>query len=148
MKKIFFLMLIISMFLNCDELEKNFNYIEVTVTGIAQVVVFDTEKNTMYMDKPVAGEPVEMKLVKAGGERVEETGITGADGKTSITAKFNLYKEQPIEFVGKPVNYPEQVASVNLTWEEVDKTAFGNGMGEPRTASRELILTFGKPITN
>lgn len=140
LKYIIVILLMIS-FSACEEVEKDFIYIEVTVTGVVEIVVL--ENNTLMMDKPVAGEPVEMKLIKAGGERLEEIGTTGNGGTTSITTVFNLYKEQPIEFIAKLVNYPEEIKKDILTWEVADRNAIRNKKGEPRKLTHKLQLTFG-----
>lgn len=142
--KIVYVLVLLLLF-SCEEVEKNFNYIEVTITGEATVVKM--EDNVLLLDHGIAGEPVEMTLVKAGGERVDDTGITGTEGQTSITAKFNLYKEQPIEFIAKPVNYPDKIQSIKFTWDEAESIAI-SAEGKPRTASKTLHLYFGIPIAN
>lgn len=130
-------------FLSCEEVEKNFDYIQVTVTG--SVVAVRLEDNTLIMDEFVSAIPVDMALVKAGGERFQEIGTTGNDGTTSITTVFNLYKEQPIEFIARLVNHPEQIKSQKLTWEEALEVSTGDGTGSPRTASYKFVLYFGIP---
>ena len=131
---------------SCEEAEKTFNYIEVTITG--EAILVELEGDILIMDRGLEGEPVEMSLVKAGGERFDDTGTTGFGGITSITTTFNLYKEQPIKFIARPVNYPELLQSVYFTWEEAESIAGGGGLGQPRTASKKLSLIFGVPVDN
>lgn len=139
-KFIFFILILISVS-GCEELEKHFNYINVTITGKVVVFEYKDEYNLNY----VVGEPVEMSLIKAGGERVQETGTTGNDGATSITATFKLYKEQPIEFFAQVVNHPNLFDSTKLTWEQADGDAAGDGIGEARTAEYYYYFEFEIP---
>jgi hypothetical protein len=86
-----------------------------------------------------------MELVKAGGERLHEIGTTGSDGSTSITTVFNLYKEQPIEFIAKLVNSPDQLKKEKLTWEQADGMAISQDEKGPRTMSYTFTVIFGMP---
>ena len=143
LNKCIFCILILISFIRCEEVEKDFNYIQVTATG--KVFTVFLENNTLYMDKIIAGVPVDMELVKAGGERLHEIGTTGSDGSTSITTVFNLYKEQPIEFIARLVNSPDQIKKDKLTWDQADEFASDDGKGSLRTMRYTLNVTFGIP---
>ena len=77
-------------------MDETFNYVKVEVK--ATVEVLGQTNAGLLANKHIAGESVEMRLIKAGGESIQEIGVTGADGITQIWASFNLYREQPIEF--------------------------------------------------
>lgn len=125
-------LLAVSLFFSCDIVDEYFNYVVVTVHATVQIT-FD-ENNDGFPESVLKNEAVELSLVKDGGERVEETGITdNNNAETSITGVFNLYKEQPIVFTAKPVNYPTLIKKETLSWETVDKWAEGDGKKEPRT---------------
>ncbi|MFC0875811.1 hypothetical protein ACE01N_04410 [Saccharicrinis sp. FJH2] len=144
MQKIILVFFTAILLFSCGETEESFNYIQVTVTGTVTLV--QREDNVYKMDEPYAGEPVNMSLIKAGGERFQETGSTGSEGETSITTVFNLYKEQPIEFIAVPVNYPELAKSGTLTWEQADKLAYDSGQpSKLRTLSHEIWVIVGIP---
>lgn len=140
MKKITLSILVLLLFIRCDEVADKFNYIEVTVTGKVAVMYFEVETNTILADERIAGTPVKMSLIKAGGERVEDTGVTDVQGSTSITATFNLYKEQPIAFKAIMENEPFSYNSKELTWEQAENAAIGDGIKNPRTAAMELYV--------
>ena len=140
MKKIVLLLFVFSFFIRCDEVADKINYIEVTVTGKVAVMYYEVATNTILADERIAGTPVKMSLIKAGGERVEDTGITDGQGSSSITATFNLYKEQPIAFKAIMVEEPFSFNSKELTWEQADKAAIGDGIKNPRTAAMELYV--------
>lgn len=145
MRKASIILLVIVCLCACEEADETFNYIQVTVTGNVSVVQY-IDDHAYDLDKPIAGEPINMMLIKAGGERLEETGTTGTGGKTSITTVFNLYKEQPIEFFATPVNHPEQARSGKLTWELADELAGGSGhSSELRTLNYEIYIVVGIP---
>lgn len=140
MKKTALLIFMILLLVHCDEVLEKFNYIEVTVTGKVGVVYFDVATNTIHADDPISGTPVKMSLIKAGGERVEDTGITDAYGGTSITGTFNLYKEQPIAFKAIMEEEPFSYDSKQLTWDEVEGFATGDGIKTPRKASKTMYI--------
>ena len=98
-------------FNGCDLFEESFNYIVVTVH--LTVDVLDGEP----------GMAVKMAAQKAGGELIQETGTLGNSQTTSLTAVFNLYREQPIEVRADLVGYPTIWAYKNLFWETVEKDA-------------------------
>jgi hypothetical protein len=144
MQKIILVFFTAIFLLSCEETEESFNYIQVTITGTVSVVKIVDD--VLELDNPVAAEPIEMTLIKAGGERFHETGTTGTGGKTSITTTFNLYKEQPIEFIAVPVNYPELAKSGTLTWEQADKLTYDSGQpSKLRTLSHEIWVIVGIP---
>ena len=140
MKKIVFLIFTFILLVRCDEVLDKINYIEVTVTGKVAVMYFDVPTNTILADERIAGTPVKMSLIKAGGERVEDTGTTDIQGSSSITATFNLYKEQPIAFTAIMVEEPFSYNSKEITWEQAENAAIGDGIKKPRTAYMEIYL--------
>ncbi|MFB6317754.1 hypothetical protein [Saccharicrinis sp. FJH54] len=142
MQKITLVFFTAILLLSCGETEESFNYIQVTITGTVSVVkIID---GVYELDNPVAAEPIDMTLIKAGGERFQETGTTGTGGKTSITTTFNLYKEQPIEFIAVPVNHPEEAKSGKLSWEKANDLADDSGdLSKLRTLSYEIYVVVG-----
>ncbi len=133
--------LILIAFVSCEVVD-NINYIQVTITGQAFVRQIDKSDPKSY--KPVEGVPVEMELVKAGGERFQKTGITGSNGSTSITTVFNLYKEQPIEFKARLINSPDQFLKTKLAWKDADYYAQMDDSGH-RILQWELNVHFDIP---
>ena len=91
---------------------ENQNYIVVTVNA-EMCVINDT------FETYLVGEPIDIKIIKAGGERFEGTPSTGANGCTSAHANFNLYKEQPIVAQAYPTYHPELYQEKTLPWEVV-----------------------------
>ena len=140
MKQIVILIFTFLLLIRCDEVLDKINYIEVTVTGKVAVMYFDVATNTILADERIAGTPVNMSLIKAGGERVEDTGITDGQGSSSITGTFNLYKEQPIAFKAVMEEEPYSFNSKEITWEQADQAAIGDGIKKPRTAYMEMYL--------
>ena len=137
MKKIILFVLLTILFPRCEEVKENFNYVVVTVTGIVTFSITDAGNSTSY----ISGQPIEMSLIKAGGERINEVGVTGKDGRTSITGVFNVYKEQPVEFKAKSVNYPSHYNSCKTSWDFIDMNAENNETG-PRTFSTKRYFYF------
>lgn len=124
---------------------EEFNYIVVSVFGEVQVGNYDFASSEWKGN--VIGEQVEMSLIKAGGERIEEIGTTGSSyGETSIHGVFNLYKEQPIEFKARLVNYPAVYGSTKVEWNDIERTATINGDGKPRTNSVKLFIALKIPV--
>jgi hypothetical protein len=101
---------------------------------------FDVASNTILADERIEGTPVKMSLIKAGGERVEDTGITDVQGSTSITATFNLYKEQPIAFKAIMEEEPFAYNSKEISWEQAENAAIGDGIKNPRTTAMEIYM--------
>jgi hypothetical protein len=122
---IFFIVILLC---RCEEIDKNFNYVLVTVA--LDVAVF----NDRNEQKPVVGESVSMLIQKAGGEKVEGIGTLGSGGITSISGTFKLFKEQPIVVSAFLVSNSEKSSSGTLTWEQVDLMATDQKDG-PRTYS-------------
>jgi len=140
MKKIVLSLFTFLLLIRCEEVLDKINYIEVTVKGKVAVLYLDVATNTILVDEGVAGVPVKMSLIKDGGERVEETGITDNSGKTSITATFKLYKEQPIAFKAIMEEEPFSFNSKEITWEQVDKVATGDGVKNPQEATMSMNI--------
>ena len=112
--------------------------------GTVQVGKYDFDKSEWK--GVVEGEAVEMSLIKAGGERVDETGTTGTNtGETTIHAVFHLYKEQPIDFKAKLVSNPMIVGSKRVEWDEVRRTARYNGEKDPRTNAVDFFIALKIP---
>ena len=107
-------------FNGCDLIDESFNYIVVTVQ--LTVNVLDGEP----------GMAVKMAAQKAGGELIQETGTLGNSQTTSLTAVFNLYREQPIEVRADLVGYPTIWAYKNLFWETVEKAKLNEKAFEKR----------------
>ena len=106
MKKIILFVLLTTILSGCDEVEESANYVVVTVTGTAHIWM---NGNVGELSKDLSDEPIEMSLIKAGGERVDDIGVSGSSGLTTLTAVFNVYKEQPVEFRAKSVNHPSHL---------------------------------------
>ena len=80
----------------CEEMEAltKPDYITVTVVCYVSVKATYAEYDTM----PVVSALVRVRIVKAGGERVEENVDSDPNGNCkSVTATFKLYKEQNID---------------------------------------------------
>ncbi len=133
MKKIILLVLLATLFPGCEEVEENFNYVVVTVTGRAHIWWNKDEKVSIDL----SDQPIEMSIIKAGGERVDDIGVSGSNGITTLTAVFNVYKEQPVEFKAKSVNYPTHYGSDKVYWDYIDKNAEKT---EPRTLNVSFIV--------
>lgn len=143
MRKIILLLLPLLSCSACEELEE-FDYVVVTVTGTVQVAFYDFE-NAAWGDA-IPGEAVEMVLIKAGGERVEETGTTGGgEGMTSIHASFNLYKEQPIDFKAKLLSNTMIIGSDRVTWEYVNSNRRYGGKNQPDICTARLFIPLKVP---
>jgi hypothetical protein len=99
----------------CEEVEELFNYIVVTVNVHAY--------SKWTFDEPAKAQPINICVQKAGGEKVEERLVTNNDGYTSLTAVFNLYKEQPIEASACLFLFPECCDYASITWEDVSMRA-------------------------
>ena len=111
----------------CEELEKLLDkpdYIFVTVYCKVKVVIHN-DSDTSF---PAEGVFLEVEIIKAGGERLSEYRLTGANGVTTgVTEGFKLYREQPITCIAN-VNlesvedYPEYTfnsASHTISWNEI-----------------------------
>ena len=103
-------------FCSCELLDKEFDYIQVTVDLV--VYVSDVESHEY-----IEGESVKMLIQKDGGEKVDGVGTTGSDGKTQTTGIFKLYREQPIVASAYVVGDPDSYKEKTLTWETVDSNA-------------------------
>ena len=142
MKKTILVLILTFLFLSCTKQPPQFNYIVASVAGWVKVLKFDESSSEW---KLVDGEGVEMALIKAGGETVDGIGITYG-GETTITAVFNLYKDQPIEFKAKLVNHPAVSGYSILEWDTVDFLAKPLGPNEPRAYSHKLAFVLRIPI--
>lgn len=105
---------ILTFLIRCEEVKSS--HVNVTVT--VWIRIYDSQEHK----KPLVGVPVFVSIIKDGGERFEDTVVTGNDGITEITGiAFDLWREQPIVVCVTPENLPQQCSS--LTWEEVDVAA-------------------------
>jgi hypothetical protein len=137
--KILALFLLSSLVIHCDdETEKLFNYVMVTVNLTAVVHEGEHDGN------PLSDEEVRLLIVKDGGERIDEIGVTDADGTTSALATFKLYKEQPIEACISLVALPDVYRCETITWQVVDAGATESG-GE-RNYNWDLTLSLVYPL--
>ena len=116
----------------CDELEElnKPDYINVIVYCDVNAVLFPKMEN---MDDPQTLPAkflqLNVEIIKAGGEKVQDTVSSYADGKTSsVYASFKLYREQPINCIANVVmesankNYPNYTFnsdSKTITWNEI-----------------------------
>jgi len=103
-------------FSSCELLDKELNYIQVTVDLFVYVRDVDSQE---YIE----GESVKMLIQKDGGEKIDGVGTTGSDGKTQATGIFRLYREQPIVASAYVVGDPDSYRAKTLTWETVDLNA-------------------------
>jgi hypothetical protein len=108
-----------SFFSGCNEIEEFFgpstetqDYIVVTVN--AEVCVIDD-----FLQIPKADCPIDIRIIKAGGERFEGVPMTNSKGCTSAHATFNLYNKQEIVAKVYPTYYPELYQEQTLPWEVV-----------------------------
>lgn len=113
-----FLFILLS-FSGCEEIDRFIgpgtetkNYIVVTV--IAEICVINDTFQTYLVD-----EPVDVKIIKSGGERFQGTPSTNNEGCTSAQASFDLYKEQSIVVKAYPTYYPYLYKEKTLPWEVV-----------------------------
>lgn len=104
----------------CTEVEdiigpgiENQEYIAVTV--IAQMCIINDTFQTYLVN-----EPVDIKIIKDGGERFEGVPSTDANGCTSAHATFNLYNKQSIVAKAYPTYYPYLYQQKTLPWEVVE----------------------------
>ena len=141
MKKIILFVLLATLLSGCDEVAESFNYVVVTVTGTAHIWINEFVENK-EVSKDLSDEPIEMSLIKAGGERVDDIGVSGSSGLTTLTAIFNVYKEQPVEFKAKSVNHPSHLGSDKVSWDYIDKNAKtpDNNKTGPRILKVGLIV--------
>ena len=115
-----FILVFLSMFLSgCEEVEdfigpgiENQEYIVVTVN--AEICVINDTFQTPKVD-----EPVDIKIIKAGGERFEGVPKTNTEGCTSAHTSFNLYNKQSIVAKAYPTYYLELFQEKTLPWEVV-----------------------------
>jgi hypothetical protein len=78
---------------------------------------------------PVPGVPVEINIVKDGGESHRETKTTGDNGETGIVhTSFNLYRKQSIVFDATYYGSTTIGNSKTLAWETVEQGANEVGM--------------------
>ena len=95
------------------------NYIVVTV--IAEMCVINYTFDTYLVN-----EPVDIIIIKSGGERFEGTPSTNSEGCTSAQASFNLYKEQSIVAKAYPTYHPNLYQEKTLPWEVVKSGSVQN----------------------
>ena len=115
-----FIFVFSSMFLSgCEEIDEFIGpgtetqeYIVVTVN--LEVCVMDD-----FLQKPQANAPIDIRIIKAGGERFEGIPTTNSEGCTSAHATFNLYNKQEIVAKVYPTYYPELFQQQTLPWEVV-----------------------------
>ena len=146
MKKCILILAILSHSFGCGtEVMENFDYVIVTVTGTVAVTEYDFDNSKW--GEALEGEAVEMSLIKAGGERIEDIGTTGGGGgQTTIHGSFNLYKEQPIDFNAKLVSNPMVIGSDRVTWEYVNKNRRYGGKNQPDICSVDLYISLKVPM--
>lgn len=145
MKKSFLLFSIILLTNGCDkEVLEKFDYVVVTVAGTVHVLEYDFD-NSKWLSA-IEGEAVEMTLIKAGGERIEDIGTTGGGvGQTTIHGSFNLYKEQPIDFKAKLVSNPMIIGSDRVEWSYVDQNRRYGGKNQPDICNVDLYIPLKVP---
>lgn len=145
MKKGMLLLVMLIVSNGCDEeVMESFDYVVVTVTGTAHVAEYDFD-NSEWLNA-VEGEAVEMALIKAGGQRIEDIGTTGGGvGQTTIHGSFNLYKEQPIEFTAKLVSDPMVFGSDKVEWSYVDENKTYGGKNQPDICDVNLYVALKVP---
>ena len=151
MKKIFVITIVI-LFLTlnlsgCDELNKP-NYIIATVYCVVSVYarIYDPIWDTTR-DKIVRNIMVRVEINKAGGERfIDVIYPEGSEefGKTTAFASFNVYKDQPLYFIGNielytiPPEYSNYTFNSDIKkidWSEINSNA------EEGTFSKTVKLT-------
>ena len=116
----------------CDELEdlNKPDYINVIVHCNVNAVVFPKmESMDDPQNLPAKFLQLNVEIIKAGGERVQDIVNIFADGtSSSVYASFKLYREQPITCIANVVmesankNYPEYTFnsdSKTITWNEI-----------------------------
>ena len=151
MKKIFAVIIVI-LFLTislsgCDELNEP-NYIIANVSCVVTVYarIYDAIWD-VTLDKPVSNIQVRIEINKAGGERFIDVIYPegGAQfGKTVAFNSFNVYKEQPLYFIGNieldtiPTEYSNYTFNSDIKkieWSEINSNA------EEGTFSKTVTLT-------
>jgi hypothetical protein len=116
----------------CEEVDELFNYIVVTVEVNAY--------SKWSINEVAPAQPIIISAQKAGGELVQEKTVTNSSGYTSLTAVFNLYKEQPIEARACLVLFPEVCDYASITWEDVSFRAKEPTDKGPKTYHWEVFL--------
>ena len=146
MKKVIILFAILLLSFGCDnEVMDSWDYVIVNATGTVQVAEYDVSKSEW--GEALDGEAVEMALIKAGGERIEDIGTTGGGaGHTTIHGSFSLYKEQPIDFKAKLVSNPMVIGSDQVTWEYVNKNRRPGGKNQPDICYVDLYISLKVPM--
>jgi len=102
-------------FSSCELLDKELNYISVTV----DFWVYVYHKAGGYYENA----SVKMLIQKDGGEKIDGVGTTSSDGKTQAKGTFRLYREQPIVVSAYVVGEPDSYKASTLTWETVERNA-------------------------
>ena len=108
----------------CEELEELLDkpdYIIVRVYCTVEAVIHDDSGASF----PAEGVYVEMEIIKAGGERASQRGLTA----TAMSTIFKLYREQPITCIanvvlmsGVDIKYLEYTfhgTSHTISWDEI-----------------------------
>lgn len=101
--------ILMGIMVNLLSCSKDYDYITVTCN-----VKVQTMEN---VSTAVPGVKVYVLVQKAGGEKVEEQLTTSTQGETSVTAVFNLFREQPI--VAAASLDKLYYVSETLTYEEI-----------------------------
>lgn len=110
----------------CEELEEldKPDYINVFVTCDVNVVLFPLMGS---MDDPQTLPAkyleINVEIVKAGGERVEQVVYSDITGKTgAVSASFKLYREQPITCIANVVGTSAETEYPEYTFNSDSKT--------------------------
>ena len=131
----------------CDELNKP-NYIIANVSCVVSVFAryYDPYEDSI-IDTIVTNVMVNVEINKAGGEKYTEIIYpedSEGSGKTAISASFNVYKDQPLYFIGNIVldtipteysNYTFNSDIKKIEWSEINSNA------EEGTFSKTVTLT-------
>lgn len=104
-----------------DFLDPTPNYITVTVIARARAIYQSTDDNGITVTSPNDGVVVHIKIQKAGGENSVWDKNTDSNGYTeTVTATFDVYKEQPVEVKALPQGFEaDRYGSKVFTWNEI-----------------------------
>ena len=124
-----------------DFLDPTPNYITVTVSARARAIYQSTDSNGIVATSPNNGVQVQIKIQKAGGEHAVWDKVTDSNGYTgTVTASFDVYKEQPVEVSARPQGFAANRYGYKVfTWNDIWHLA-GEKFGQSITVSAHDLV--------
>jgi hypothetical protein len=113
-KRLLFLSILVTFFSmgmeGCPDIDP-LNYVVYTHTAHVEVQFVDPDGNPSMGS--VSNVPLQVTIVKDGGERCTETLVTDTTHKAALICTFNVYKEQPVD---ASVDILDQNYSAGSAW--------------------------------